>query len=387
MKIKQAAQYCGLTEKAIRLYESRGLISPVTQEQNGRTFREYDEACLRELMTVGILRRAEFSMEQIGTMQKHTDSIADILDEYKVKLCTDIEHMTAIRTAMDNFEIDGADIYALAEALRGTLEDGEDSNGSRSVRFRVWDEDLSDEQKQAEYVRFCQKQARLERTENALLEVPRRVGGFFALMWSKLRGGVVNERGRVRGGVICAVIFLLIAIILGGNLIAANRRANAVERACVNAVFSSVRELDYLLTNVEKSGEYTQDDAVRACLIVTQLTDSITVAEGICGESVSMTRRNDLASFVGGYLQVSVNGNYIEGILCDGEFDEREAQFLRELHADALEITALVTDEDGLNMRYSAKYRDMRERAAAFLDKWCDISLDEECPYLRLINN
>ena len=25
MKIKQAAQFCGLTEKAIRLYESRGL--------------------------------------------------------------------------------------------------------------------------------------------------------------------------------------------------------------------------------------------------------------------------------------------------------------------------------------------------------------------------
>ena len=376
MKIKQAAQFCGLTEKAIRLYESRGLISPVTVEHNGRKFREYDEACLRELMTVGILRRAGFSMDQISTMQKDVGSIADILRQYAEQLCIDIEHMAAVRAAIEVCTDGGEDIYTLAEALRRAMGDSETEDDVRPIRFRVWDEDLSDEQKQAEYARFWQKQARRERAETALLAFPRRVGGFFGRIWRKLRGGDVNEHGRVRGGVICAVIFLLIAIILGGNLVAANRRADAVERACVNAVFSSVRELDYLLTNIEQSGEYTQDDAARACLSATQLTDAIAVAEGICGESVSLTRQNDLASFVGGYLQVSVNGNHIEGILCDGEFDGVEAQFLRELHADALKITASVTDADGLNMRYSAKYRDIRESARAFVDKWCDISLD-----------
>ena len=307
MKIKQAAQFCGLTEKAIRLYESRGLISPVTVEYNGRIFREYDEACLRELMTVGTLRRAGFSMDQIGTMQKDVGSISDILRQYADQLCIDIEHMTSVKAVIEVCTDGGEDIYTLAEALRRAMGDSKMEDDARPIRFRVWDEDLSGEQKQAEYVRFWQKQARRERTENAILAVPRRVGGFFGRIWSKLRGSVVNERGQVRGGVICAVIFLLIAIILGGNLVAANRRAEAVERACVNAVFSSVRELDYLLTNIEQSGEYTQDDAARACLIATQLTDAITVAEGICGESVSLTRQNDLASFVGGYLQVSVN--------------------------------------------------------------------------------
>ena len=62
MKIKEAARCCGLTEKAIRLYESKGLIRPATAENNGRTFREYDQKCIRDLMTVGILRRAEFSL-------------------------------------------------------------------------------------------------------------------------------------------------------------------------------------------------------------------------------------------------------------------------------------------------------------------------------------
>ena len=387
MKIKQAAQFCGLTEKAIRLYESRGLISPVTVEHNGRIFREYDEACLRELMTVKILRRAEFSMEQIGSMQKDAESISAILREYDQRLCTDIEHMTAVKTAIEVCADGCDDIYALAEALRQAMADSETENDARPIRFRVWDEDLSDEQKQAEYVRFCQKQDRRERTETALLAIPRRVSSFFEQMWRCMRSGVVNERGRLRGGVICAAILLIVAIVLGGNLVAANKRANQVERACVNAVFSSVRELDYLLTNVENNEEYTSDTAARACLIVTQLTDAITVAEGICGESVNMTRRNDLASFVGGYLQVTVNGSYLEGILCDGEFDEREAQFLRELHSDILKITAPVTAEDGLNMRYRAKYKDIREGTCAFVDKWCDITLDDGCPYRRLVKD
>ena len=74
-------------------------------------------------------------------------------------------------------------------------------------------------------------------------------------------------------------------------------------------------------------------------------------------------------------------------ILCDGEFDEREAQFLRELHSDILKITAPVTAEDGLNMRYRAKYKDIREGTCAFVDKWCDITLDDGCPYRRLVKD
>ena len=55
MKIKEAAALCGLTEKAIRLYEAKGLIHPASEERGGRIFRDYDDACIRELMTVGIL--------------------------------------------------------------------------------------------------------------------------------------------------------------------------------------------------------------------------------------------------------------------------------------------------------------------------------------------
>ena len=38
MKIKEAAEKLGLTEKAIRLYEDKGLIAPPITEINGRKY-------------------------------------------------------------------------------------------------------------------------------------------------------------------------------------------------------------------------------------------------------------------------------------------------------------------------------------------------------------
>ena len=138
---------------------------------------------------------------------------------------------------------------------------------------------------------------------------------------------------------------------------------------------------------MQNSVEYTYDTAARACFIVTQLTDAIATAEGLGSESVNITRRNDLAGCMGGFLSVSVNGNRIEGILYDGILDESELEFIRLLHVDAVAITESITSEDGMNMRYSAKYKDIREGARAFVDKWCDISLDGECPYWELVKN
>ena len=52
MQIKQAAAQCGLTEKAIRLYEEKGLITPTYTEKNGRQFRDYNEETVARLQTI-----------------------------------------------------------------------------------------------------------------------------------------------------------------------------------------------------------------------------------------------------------------------------------------------------------------------------------------------
>ena len=108
MKIKEAAKYCGLTEKAIRLYESKGLIRPPTAEKNGRTYREYDAKTLRDLLTVGTLRRADFTLEQIGIMQSSPERICEIFTAYRDEIHANTERLSGLGRAMKNIIIDEA---------------------------------------------------------------------------------------------------------------------------------------------------------------------------------------------------------------------------------------------------------------------------------------
>ena len=86
MKIKQAAAQCGLTEKAIRLYEEKGLISPPMTEINGRMFRDYDEETVSRLQTISALRRAFFSLEQIAEILDHPENIPTVFASYRAEL-------------------------------------------------------------------------------------------------------------------------------------------------------------------------------------------------------------------------------------------------------------------------------------------------------------
>lgn len=103
MKIKQAAQAAGLTEKAIRLYEEKDLIRPDTRMVAGRVFRDYPPETVEELRRIGILRRAGFSLRQIGEMEQGTDKdFARVLAEYRAALQTEIEHRQAIARALEH---------------------------------------------------------------------------------------------------------------------------------------------------------------------------------------------------------------------------------------------------------------------------------------------
>ena len=86
MRIKEAAEQSGLTEKAIRLYEEKGLITPTITEINGRKFRDYDEDTVALLKTIGGLRRSFFSLDQIAAMQESPDRIPEIFSQYRNEL-------------------------------------------------------------------------------------------------------------------------------------------------------------------------------------------------------------------------------------------------------------------------------------------------------------
>ena len=82
MKIKQACEITGLTDKTIRFYIDNELITPdCTENYLGRRSFTFSEENLRELDDIAILRKAGFSVAQIKEIQsekeKSTERKAD----------------------------------------------------------------------------------------------------------------------------------------------------------------------------------------------------------------------------------------------------------------------------------------------------------------------
>ncbi len=82
MKIKEVSKKTGLTEKTIRYYEEKGLISPNKTDIRGRAFRDYLTHDIQELNTVAILRKADFTIPDIVKMRKKPQDIPGIVDVY-----------------------------------------------------------------------------------------------------------------------------------------------------------------------------------------------------------------------------------------------------------------------------------------------------------------
>ena len=63
MRIKEAEQRTGLTAKAIRLYESKGLLKPARETEND--YRDYTEEDVARLQTIAILRTLDVPVKTI----------------------------------------------------------------------------------------------------------------------------------------------------------------------------------------------------------------------------------------------------------------------------------------------------------------------------------
>ena len=83
MKMKEVISLTGLTDRAVRLYMEKGLVTPpYTENYNGRKnydFSPQDIACLQN---IALLRRAGFSIAEIQRMQQNTAAIPQVLREF-----------------------------------------------------------------------------------------------------------------------------------------------------------------------------------------------------------------------------------------------------------------------------------------------------------------
>lgn len=82
MKIKEVIAQTGLTDRAIRLYITSGLVAPQCQKSYaGRNNYSFSEADVLQLEKIALLRKAEFSLVQIKRLQQENAAIAPILTE------------------------------------------------------------------------------------------------------------------------------------------------------------------------------------------------------------------------------------------------------------------------------------------------------------------
>ena len=86
MKMKEICERTGLTERAVRLYCDRGLITPESYTQNDREYLIFGERDERALRCIAILRAADFSLEEIQTMQNEPFLIEKTVREHTARL-------------------------------------------------------------------------------------------------------------------------------------------------------------------------------------------------------------------------------------------------------------------------------------------------------------
>ncbi len=114
MKIKDVAAHTQLSQKAIRFYEEKELISPSMKEVSGRYFREYSEHDVERLKEIALLRKAGFSISQIQDM--YQGNVTQTLSEYRLFLSQQIKEQTKVLEQIASLKTDSlADLIAVLE--------------------------------------------------------------------------------------------------------------------------------------------------------------------------------------------------------------------------------------------------------------------------------
>lgn len=123
MKRKEICQKTGLTPKALRLYEEKGLIFPRTESAGHNKTREYSQEDLELLLAISTLRRAMFTITEIREMLEHPESIQEIYPQYLQWLRQQrdqLDTLLAVSSAVDISEV--GDAMELTRQLRSAAD-------------------------------------------------------------------------------------------------------------------------------------------------------------------------------------------------------------------------------------------------------------------------
>ena len=124
MKIKQVMAKTGLTDRAIRLYIENDLVKPECDENyNGRKSIDFSERDVEQLKNIALLRKADFSIQEIKDLQMGGEVAQNTIKEYinrtneKIQFSSEI--IEKIGTLADEENIT---IEIICEKLSSNLE-------------------------------------------------------------------------------------------------------------------------------------------------------------------------------------------------------------------------------------------------------------------------
>lgn len=145
MKIKEVMQKTGLPENTIRFYETRGLVETTTERRNGRTYHEFSPESVAALEQVIVLRKAQFSIEEIRTMQQHPKAIPQVVSGYQMRIQSDLD--TAQRLAQNRDLQEASSWDDLSRRVDRAMHHVEGYESP--LRFGQWDPESEEEKRQA----------------------------------------------------------------------------------------------------------------------------------------------------------------------------------------------------------------------------------------------
>lgn len=118
--IGQIADRTGLSAKALRLYETRGLLQPDARSASG--YRLYGTKALARLAEISVLRRVGFSLAEIGKLLQRKGSASTLIEtriaSLRQELQTKTDALKALETAWQGLASTSNSIDQLVENIQ-----------------------------------------------------------------------------------------------------------------------------------------------------------------------------------------------------------------------------------------------------------------------------
>lgn len=114
MNISDVAKRTGLTSKAIRFYEEKGLVTPPLRSENG--YRSYTQQHLNELTLLRQARQVGFNLEECGELVNLFNNPARHSADVKART---LQKVADIERHINELQEMRGQLLALAEACPG----------------------------------------------------------------------------------------------------------------------------------------------------------------------------------------------------------------------------------------------------------------------------